>query len=74
MLVLSRKHGESLVIGRDLEIRVLSVQGERVKLGITAPEDVRVMRRELLDAIGPRPRAALFDQPLGAKVVSRSRP
>ena len=49
MLVLSRKHGEEIVIGSHVHITVLSVQGNRVKLGITAPRDVVVQRAELAD-------------------------
>lgn len=47
MLVLSRRQGERLVVGRDVEIEVLQVRGRRVRLGIFAPEHVRVLRREL---------------------------
>ena len=48
MLVLSRKKYESIRIGDDIEITVLEVRGGRVRLGIAAPNDVRVMRHELL--------------------------
>lgn len=47
MLVLSRKPNESLVIGGDVEITILEVRGRRVRLGITAPADVAVHRREV---------------------------
>jgi carbon storage regulator len=51
MLILSRKINESIVIQDDIIITVLAVEGERVKLGITAPREVRVMRMELWKAI-----------------------
>ena len=49
MLVLSRKDGESLKIGEDIEILVLRSRGSRVQLGIKAPRDVTIKRSELLD-------------------------
>ena len=51
MLVLSRKKRESIVINDDIEITVLDVAGDRVRLGIQAPAKVPVNRREVYDAI-----------------------
>jgi len=50
MLVLSRKQGERICIGDDIEISVVAVQGNRVKLAFTAPRNVSIQRRELLAA------------------------
>lgn len=47
MLALSRKKGEALVINNDIEITVLEVKGEQVKLGISAPKEVPVYRKEV---------------------------
>ncbi|WP_336787367.1 carbon storage regulator CsrA [Paenibacillus sp. MMO-177] len=47
MLVLSRKTDESIMIGGNIEIVVLGVEGETVKLGIRAPKDVEIFRKEL---------------------------
>jgi carbon storage regulator CsrA len=47
MLVLSRKPGEKVVIADEIRITVLSVQGNRVRLGIEAPGEYRVLRGEL---------------------------
>jgi carbon storage regulator len=47
MLVLSRKTGQRLLIGPNIQVAVLSVQGGRVRLGIQAPEDVSVHRQEV---------------------------
>ena len=47
MLVLSRKSGQELVIGDDIRITVNRVSGNRVTLGISAPNDVRIIRGEL---------------------------
>ena len=50
MLILQRKAGESLVIGDNITIRVISVDGTRVRLAIDAPEDVPILRSELIVA------------------------
>jgi carbon storage regulator len=47
MLVLSRKRGEKLVIGNGITVTVVEVVGNRVRLGIEAPDDVRILRGEL---------------------------
>ena len=51
MLVLTRKPGQSLMIGDGVEVQVLSVAGEKVRLGITAPRDVSIFRNEVYDRI-----------------------
>ncbi len=47
MLALSRKKGEALVINNNVEITVLEIKGEQVKLGINAPKEVPVYRKEV---------------------------
>ena len=47
MLVLSRKHNQDVVIGDNITIKVLSIKGNTVRLGIEAPSDVRIVRGEL---------------------------
>jgi carbon storage regulator len=51
MLILSRKHGESIQIGDGIEIKVISIKGDQVKLGIEAPSHVEVFRKEIYDEI-----------------------
>lgn len=51
MLVLTRKPGQSIMIGDGIEVQVLSVAGEKVRLGISAPRDVAIYRDEVLDRI-----------------------
>jgi len=51
MLVLSRQKDESIVIGDNVEITIVDVRGDKVRLGITAPKEVPVHRREVYDAI-----------------------
>jgi carbon storage regulator len=48
MLVLTRKRGETIVIGEDIILTVFEVQGNRVRLGIDAPDQVGVLRGELV--------------------------
>jgi len=50
MLVLRRKVGETIVVDGVINISVLAVEGERVKIGIVAPPDVTIVRQELLKA------------------------
>ena len=47
MLALSRKQGESIVIGNNIEITVLETKGDQVKIGISAPKSVPVYRKEI---------------------------
>ena len=47
MLVLTRKRNESIVIGDDIEVSVLGVVGEKVRIGIDAPRDIPVFRKEV---------------------------
>lgn len=47
MLILTRRIGESLQIGDDVEVRVLGVNGNQIKLGIDAPQDVGIHREEI---------------------------
>lgn len=51
MLVLSRKKNEKIVIGNNITIMVIEVRGDRVRLGIEAPQDVPIHRSEVADAI-----------------------
>lgn len=51
MLVLSRQRDESIMIGDDVEIIIVDVRGDKVRLGITAPKEIPVHRREIYDAI-----------------------
>lgn len=49
MLVLTRRSGESIAIGDDIRIRVLRTNGSRVRIGIEAPSDVRIVREQRED-------------------------
>lgn len=51
MLILSRKKDESIVIGDNIEISIVDIKGDHVKLGINAPKNVKVYRQEVYEAI-----------------------
>lgn len=48
MLVLTRKSGESIKIGDDIEITILAVKNDQIKIGINAPKNLEIFRKELL--------------------------
>ncbi len=58
MLILTRKIDQAIIIDGEIQVRVLAVNGERVKLGIAAPRSVTVLRDELCDAVRAENRAA----------------
>lgn len=51
MLVLTRKSGESIIIGKDIVFTVLEAKGDKIKIGIEAPSNIKVYRKEIFDAI-----------------------
>jgi len=51
MLVISRKVDESLVLGDDIVVTILAIEGDRVKIGITAPRDTIILRQEIYQAV-----------------------
>ncbi|MEK4669113.1 carbon storage regulator CsrA [Niallia sp. FSL R7-0271] len=61
MLVLSRKVGEVIKIGNDIELTVVSVSGDQVKIGINAPKQVEIHRKEVFDQIYNENKAASVD-------------
>lgn len=63
MLVLTRKINQSIIVGDDVEIVVLEVRGEQVRLGIKAPRNVTVHRREIYDQILDENRSAAQTDP-----------
>ena len=63
MLVLSRQRNETIVIGDDIEITVVDIRGDKVRLGITAPTHIPVHRKEVYEAIQRENRAAAGVKP-----------
>jgi carbon storage regulator len=66
MLVLSRKIGERLILGSDVEIAVLQIRGNRVSLGVVAPAHMPIHRTEVLPTIQKDP-ARTLDHVLGVQ-------
>ncbi|MGE7272708.1 carbon storage regulator CsrA [Brevibacillus panacihumi] len=62
MLVLSRKKNESIMIGDTIEIKIISVEGDQVRIGIEAPRKLDVYRKEIYDAIQEENRLATQNQ------------
>jgi carbon storage regulator len=63
MLVLSRQRDETIMIGDDIEVTVVDIRGDKVRLGINAPREVSVHRKEVYDAIRRENRAAAQVKP-----------
>ena len=63
MLVLSRQRDETIMIGDDIEVTVVDIRGDKVRLGITAPKEISVHRKEVYDAIRRENRAAAQVKP-----------
>ena len=60
MLALTRKKGESIVIGNNIEITILEIRGDQIKVGISAPKEVSIYRKEVYLPIQEENKAA-FD-------------
>lgn len=73
MLVLSRKKGESIVIGEFIEITVLSVENETIKLGISAPKHMDIYRKEIYETITLSNQAAVFDPEQLHRLINSSK-
>ncbi len=71
MLVLSRKKNESIVINDDITIVVVEIRGDKVRLGVEAPKEVPVHRREVFDAIRRNEAAAGRDSDKADAAKSR---
>jgi carbon storage regulator len=63
MLVLSRQRDETIMIGDDIEVTVVDIRGDKVRLGINAPKEIAVHRKEVYDAIRRENRAAAQVRP-----------
>jgi carbon storage regulator len=70
MLVLSRKSGESIVIGNDVVITILEVRGGQIRIGVDAPRNLAVHRAEIYEQVQAENRAAAASTDLTAKLLS----
>jgi len=58
VLVLRRKIGEVVMIGNDIQIQVLGIEGDQIKLGFLAPKEVQILRKELYEGVAAENLAA----------------
>jgi carbon storage regulator len=68
MLVLSRKKGQSIIIGDNIEITVVEIQGDTVRIGINAPREVAIHRQEVFDQIAAENQQAQQSEGLQLKL------
>lgn len=59
MLVITRKKGESLLIGDDIEIKIVKVEDGNVRLAISAPKDITILRKEVFERVKEENREAI---------------
>lgn len=71
MLVLTRRNGQAVRIGPDIEVRVIRIEGDRVVLGFDAPREIAVVRGELLDEVADEVQRAAAER---SRVASLLRP
>lgn len=69
MLILTRRVGETLVIGDNVTVTVLGVKGNQVRIGVNAPKDVAVHREEIYERI-KREKETAVQPPLGSEPIS----
>ncbi len=72
MLVLTRKLEESVMIGDEIEVRVLGIHGDQVRLGFSAPRNVAVFRKEVFEAIQEENRQAAHSGQAGLGEIADS--
>ena len=72
MLVLSRKLNETILIGDNIRVTLLGIDGDKIKLGVDAPRDIKVFREELLEATKTTNKQAL-DAPVVSFDLSKLR-
>lgn len=60
MLILTRKKGQSIIINNNIEIVISAIEGEQVKIGINAPQEVNIIRKEVYDTVQQSNKEAFY--------------
>ncbi|SHE47077.1 carbon storage regulator, CsrA [Thermoanaerobacter uzonensis DSM 18761] len=68
MLILTRKVGQAIIIGEDIEIRILEIDDGQIKLGVTAPKNISVLRKELIEIKDENLKAASVNKEALSKI------
>lgn len=68
MLVLTRKPGQSIIVNGNIEIIVTAVDGDQVKIGINAPSDIHILRKEVAEAVESSNREATVSRNAASKL------
>ncbi|MFM2095825.1 MAG: hypothetical protein RIS70_2949 [Planctomycetota bacterium] len=72
MLVLSRHRDESIIIGDDIVVTIVDIRGDKVRLGINAPQDIPVHRQEVYEAIQRENRQAAQVRPVETRDLGKT--
>ncbi|MDR1326077.1 MAG: carbon storage regulator CsrA [Treponema sp.] len=64
MLILSRKINEKIMIGEDISISIIEIQGDHIRIGVDAPKNIKIFRQEVFDAIKMENKAAATSAPV----------
>ncbi|MDR1399095.1 MAG: carbon storage regulator CsrA [Treponema sp.] len=64
MLILSRKINEKIMIGEDISISIIEIQGDHIRIGVDAPKNIKIFRQEVFDAIKMENKAAATSVPV----------
>jgi len=71
MLVLKRKEGQSLIIGDNIIVKVIEIEGRNVKIGIEAPKDISIVREELLEKIKQKVAESRLDESMVSQLKNQ---
>lgn len=72
MLVLTRRQGESIVVGQDIVITVLEIKGGQARIGISAPRHVQIHRQEIFEQVKAENQAAVASANVAREALQRS--